>query len=53
MANLSVMDSDTRKVRGERPYVFTDLLRQKGLADIIAFLENAGGLAASEKAMTA
>jgi urease accessory protein len=45
MANLGVMETDTRKVRGERPYVFTDLLRQKGLADIISFIERAGGLA--------
>ena len=45
MANLEVMESDTRKVRGERPYVFTDLLRQKGLGDIVTFIERAGGLA--------
>jgi urease accessory protein len=45
MANLDVMESDTRKVRGERPYVFTDLLRQKGLQDVISFIERAGGLA--------
>jgi urease accessory protein len=46
MADLAVMESDTRKVRGERPYVFTDLLRQRGLSDIVAFLEKMGGLAA-------
>ena len=45
MANLDVMESDTRKVRGTRPYVFTDLLRQKGLDDVISFIERAGGLA--------
>ena len=45
MADLDVMESDTRKVRGERPYVFTDLLRQKGLQDVISFIERAGGLA--------
>ena len=45
MASLDVMEQDTRKVRGERPYVFTDLLRQKGLAEIVAFIERAGGLA--------
>jgi urease accessory protein len=45
MADLGVMESDTRTVRGTRPYVFTDLLRQKGLADVIAFIEKAGGLA--------
>ena len=44
MADLGVMESDTRKVRGDRPFVFTDLLRQKGLAEIVAFLEKQGGL---------
>ncbi|MEI8180766.1 urease accessory protein UreG [Aestuariivirga sp.] len=44
MADLGIMEQDTRKVRGERPYVFTDLLRQKGLAEIVAFIERAGGL---------
>ncbi len=45
MADLGIMEQDTRKVRGERPYVFTDLLRQKGLAEVVAFIERAGGLA--------
>jgi urease accessory protein len=44
MANLDVMERDTKAVRGTRPYVFTDLLRQKGLADIVAFLKRSGGL---------
>ncbi|WP_395689695.1 urease accessory protein UreG [Aestuariivirga sp.] len=44
MADLDVMDSDTRRVRGGRPYVFTDMLRQKGLDEVIAFIETAGGL---------
>ena len=44
MADLDVMESDTKKVRGSRPYVFTDLLRQKGLSEVIAFIEKAGGL---------
>jgi urease accessory protein len=44
MADLSVMESDTRRVRGTRPYVFTDLLRQKGLQDVVSFIERAGGL---------
>ena len=48
MADLSVMESDTRKVRGDRPYVFTDLLRQKGLTDVVQFLEKQGGLGALE-----
>ena len=44
MADLDVMESDTRKARGGRPYVFTDLLRQRGLSEVIAFIESAGGL---------
>ncbi len=45
MADLAVMEEDTRRVRGERPFVFTDLLRAKGLAEVVAFLERSGGLA--------
>ena len=45
MADLDVMESDTRRVRGTRPYVFTDLLRQKGVNEVVAFIERAGGLA--------
>jgi urease accessory protein len=44
-ADLDVMESDTRRQRGERPFVFTDLLRRKGVAEIVAFLETEGGLA--------
>ncbi len=44
MADLSVMESDTQKARAGRPYVFTDLLRQRGLAEIVAFIEHGGGL---------
>jgi urease accessory protein len=43
-ADLDVMKSDTEKVRGARPYVFTDMLRRKGLDEVIAFLERKGGL---------
>ncbi|MGL4491049.1 MAG: urease accessory protein UreG [Rhizobiaceae bacterium] len=45
-ANLDVMKSDTEKVRGVRPYVFTDMLRRKGLDEVIAFIEKTGGLVA-------
>ena len=30
-ADLDVMASDTKRARGERPYIFTDLLRSKGV----------------------
>ena len=46
MADLSVMETDTKKARGERPYVFSDLLRLKGLEEIEAFIVKSGGLAA-------
>jgi urease accessory protein len=45
MADLAVMESDTQKARGQRPYVFTDLLRLKGVAEIVQFIERHGGLA--------
>jgi urease accessory protein len=44
MADLDVMERDTKTVRGARPYVFTDLLRQRGLDDIVSYIEKAGGL---------
>jgi urease accessory protein len=45
MADLAVMEADTKVVRRGRPYVFTDLLRHKGLADVKGFIERTGGLA--------
>ncbi len=44
MADLDIMESDTKKARGARPYVFTDLLRQKGLNEVISYIEAFGGL---------
>jgi urease accessory protein len=49
-ADLDVMKSDTEKVRGARPYVFTDMLRRKGLVDVIGFIERFGGLTPREPA---
>ena len=44
-ADLERMEADTIEARGGRPYVFADLLRRKGLDQIIAFIERTGGLA--------
>ena len=44
MADLDIMESDTRKARGDRPYVFADMMRMKGLDQIIAYIEKYGGL---------
>ena len=44
-ASLEVMDRDARKMRGERPFVFTNLKENQGVADIAGFIVEAGGLA--------
>ena len=38
-ADLAVMDRDSKAMRGERPYIFADLKSEKGLADVIAWIE--------------
>lgn len=43
-ADLSVMESDTKRMRGERPFVFTNLKEGKGLEDIIGFVVKQGML---------
>ena len=41
-ASLEVMAADAQKMRGERPFVMTDLKTQKGLAAIVGFIEKRG-----------
>ncbi len=43
-ASLEVMDRDARRMRGERPFVFTNVRDGKGVPDVVAFIERAGGL---------
>ena len=43
-ASLEVMDRDARKMRGERPFLFTNLKENRGVAEIAQFIERAGGL---------
>ena len=45
-ANLDVMDADTKRMRGDRPYVFTNLKTGIGLPVVTSFIEQAGGLVA-------
>ncbi len=43
-ANLDVMETDTKRMRGDRPFRFANLKAGEGVADIAAFIERAGGL---------
>ena len=43
-ANLEVMASDAKKMRGERPFVFTNLKKGDGVAEVIAFSRKQGFL---------
>ncbi|MNY73361.1 Urease accessory protein UreG [compost metagenome] len=38
-ASLEVMDSDTKRMRGERPYIFSNLMGGTGLDDIVSWVE--------------
>ena len=44
-ASLEVMEKDTRRMRGERPFVFTNLKTGQGAAEVSRFVERQGGLA--------
>ncbi len=43
-ASLEVMDHDARRMRGERPFLFTNLKENLGVAEVAAFIVGAGGL---------
>lgn len=43
-ASLEVMDRDAKKMRGDRPFVFSNMKTQQGLSDIISFIESEGML---------
>ena len=45
-ASLEVMDRDSKRMRGTRPYLFSNIRAGQGVADIAAFIEREGGLAA-------
>jgi urease accessory protein len=42
-ASLEVMDRDTKRMRGTRPYVFTDLRHGVGVETVVDFIRSAGG----------
>jgi urease accessory protein len=41
-ASLEVMATDAKRMRGERPFIFSNLKTGQGLAEIIAFIEKQG-----------
>ena len=43
-ASLEIMDADTKRMRGARPYVFSNMKERQGVAEIAAFIEAKGGL---------
>lgn len=45
-ASLQVMDQDAKRMRGERPFLFSNMKTQDGLEQIIAFIEKQGLLVA-------
>jgi urease accessory protein len=43
-ASLAKMETDARRMRGERPFVMTNLRRGDGVESIVHFIETMGGL---------
>ncbi|MDA8254484.1 MAG: urease accessory protein UreG [Betaproteobacteria bacterium] len=41
-ASLEVMAADAKRMRGERPFIFSNLKTGQGLAEVIAFIEKQG-----------
>src|SRR6478752_3275277 len=49
-ASLEVMEQDTRRMRGAKPFVMTNLKTREGLAEVVAFIEQRGLLRPSAPA---
>jgi len=49
-ADLDVMDRDSRRMRGERPFLFTNLKAGVGLEDVVGFILAMGGFADTRNA---
>ena len=43
-ADLDVMDRDARKMRGEKPFIFSNIKAGKGVSDIAKLIIDTGGL---------
>ncbi len=49
-ASLEVMDRDAKKMRGDLPFIFTNLKTEQGLDGVLRFIESKGMLATPESA---
>ena len=45
-ASLEVMERDAKKMRGARPFVFTNLKTSSGVDTVLQFIQDKGGLGA-------
>ena len=43
-ASLEIMEHDARRMRGEKPFVFTNMRTGEGVSTVTGFIETAGGL---------
>jgi urease accessory protein len=43
-ADLGVMDRDSRKMRGDKPFLFTNLKENNGVSEVAEFIKRKGGL---------
>ncbi|AQS84269.1 MAG: urease accessory protein UreG [Acetobacter aceti] len=48
-ADLSVMDRDSKRMRGERPFVFTNIRSGQGVEEIALFICDKGGLSSAKE----
>lgn len=48
-SSLEVMDRDSRKMRGERPFIFSNLMDGTGVDEIVSFIEKEGMLQAHKQ----
>jgi urease accessory protein len=44
-ASLDIMERDALRMRGEKPFVFTNMRKGDGVDTVVAFIETVGGLA--------
>ncbi|MET0961434.1 MAG: urease accessory protein UreG [Noviherbaspirillum sp.] len=49
-ANLDIMAQDAKRMRGERPFLFTNLRSGDGVAEVVAFIRKQGLLDAAKPA---